>query len=449
MAENQNIEYKESWRDEYLKWICGFANAKGGKMYIGIDDKQNVVGVEKSHKLMEDLPNKIISTLGIVCDVNLLAQDGKEYIEIVVEPSNMPIAYNGAHYQRSGATNQQLRGGALQQFLMKKMGVTWDNAVIGDPTIDEIDRNAIDYFLRHAVSAKRLPEASLGDSTKAVLENLDLISNGGYVKNAGILLFGKRPEKYIPSVEFKIGRFGADESDLWFQDSVTGNILQMTDRVIELLRGKYLISPIHYEGLQRVEPLEIPEDALREAIFNSIVHKDYTGVAIQLKVYTDHLELWNEGRLPEDFTMEKLLGKHRSRPRNRKIARAFYLAGFIEAWGRGISKIVKGMTEAGLKEPTFEEDSGGLAVTIYRKNIGEMFNIANNNNTDTTLKEREQQVLELISANTAITIKEISEILGVSTKTIKRDIIRIREHIYIEWIRTSIGGTGHWVVKTK
>ena len=70
--ESQNIEYKESWRDEYLKWICGFANATGGKIYIGIDDNGQVVGVEDAKKLMEDIPNKIVNFLGIVADVNTM-----------------------------------------------------------------------------------------------------------------------------------------------------------------------------------------------------------------------------------------------------------------------------------------------------------------------------------------------------------------------------------------
>lgn len=96
MSESQNIEYKESWRDEYLKWICGFANAQGGRIYIGISDNQQVIGVTDSKKLMEDIPNKIVNYLGIVADVNLMQSDeGKDYIEIVVEPSNIPIAYHG------------------------------------------------------------------------------------------------------------------------------------------------------------------------------------------------------------------------------------------------------------------------------------------------------------------------------------------------------------------
>ena len=88
MAENQNIEYKESWRDEYLKWVCGFANAQGGTIYIGIDDVGNVVGVKDVKKLMEDIPNKIQSGLGIVADVNKHTKDGKDYLEIKIGSSS-------------------------------------------------------------------------------------------------------------------------------------------------------------------------------------------------------------------------------------------------------------------------------------------------------------------------------------------------------------------------
>ena len=80
MSESQNLEYKESWRDEYLKWICGFANAQGGRIYIGIDDNQQVIGVADTKRLMEDIPNKIVNYLGIVADVNLLHKEDKDYI---------------------------------------------------------------------------------------------------------------------------------------------------------------------------------------------------------------------------------------------------------------------------------------------------------------------------------------------------------------------------------
>lgn len=254
MSESQNIEYKESWRDEYLKWICGFANAQGGRIYIGIDDNQQVVGVADTKRLMEDIPNKIVNYLGIVADVNLLHKEDKDYIEIAVQPCNLPIAYHGIYHYRSGSTKQELKGAALQQFLLRKMGHSWDDIENERATLDDIDRQAIDFFLRKAVDAGRMPVDSLNETTEKVLSNLNLIGGEGKLRNAALLLFGKNPAKFFTSVQFRIGRFGRDEADLMFQDVVDGNIIQMTDRVIEVLKSKNddpLNDPLKLSSLEK------------------------------------------------------------------------------------------------------------------------------------------------------------------------------------------------------
>ena len=120
--ECQNVEYKSSWRDEYLKWICGFANTQGAVMYFGVNDEHEVVGLDDVERLLEEIPNKIVTTMGIVVDVDLHEQNGLEYIEVHIKPSNIPINYKGKYYYRSGSTMQELRGPALQQFLLKKNG---------------------------------------------------------------------------------------------------------------------------------------------------------------------------------------------------------------------------------------------------------------------------------------------------------------------------------------
>lgn len=367
MSESQNIEYKQSWRDEYLKWICGFANAQGGKLYIGMNDQGEAVGLINSKRLLEDIPNKIVNYLGIVTDINLIEVDEKEVVEIDVPISSVPISFRGTYYYRSGATLQELRGTALQRFLLKKLGKTWDDLPCMHGTLDDIDTAAVDYFFQKAYISKRVSENTRNEDLRLSLENLDLITDDGYLKNATLLLFGKRPTKFFPSVEFKIGRFGKDDADLVFQDVIVGNIIQMADKVMDVLKSKYLVSPIHYEGLQRVELLELPEDSLREAIFNAIIHKDYTGAAIQLSVYNDRLILWNEGSLPEGWDIKHLFEKHPSKPTNKTIATIFFKAGFIEAWGRGISKITNGFARANLKEPIFEEAFGGIMVTVITK----------------------------------------------------------------------------------
>lgn len=146
MGESQNIEWKESWRDEYLKWICGFANAQGGKIYIGTNDDGTVIGVQDSKKLMEDIPNKVRDVLGIIVDVNLLTEDGKEYIEVCVNSNTYPMNYRGEYHYRSGSTKQLLKGQALNQFLLKKTGITWDSVPIQDATVRDLRNDSFDIF---------------------------------------------------------------------------------------------------------------------------------------------------------------------------------------------------------------------------------------------------------------------------------------------------------------
>jgi ATP-dependent DNA helicase RecG len=102
--ETQTIEWKESWRDEYLRWICGFANARGGTLIIGKNDRGTVLGVANAKRLLEDIPNKIKDILGIIVDVNLRVEQGKDLIEIVVEAYPYPVNYKGEYYYRSGST---------------------------------------------------------------------------------------------------------------------------------------------------------------------------------------------------------------------------------------------------------------------------------------------------------------------------------------------------------
>ena len=456
--ECQNIEYKSSWRDEYLKWICGFANAQGAVMYFGVNNDHEVIGLDDVDRLMEDIPNKIVTTMGIVVDVNLHQLDGLDYIEVYVEPSNIPINYRGKFYYRSGSTMQELRGPALQQFVLKKMGRTWDDVTNDRATLDDIDRNAIDYFLRKGIAAQRIPEDQHEASIEDVLTSLGLIDENGGLRNAAILLFGKNPQRFFPSAFFKIGRFGVNDADLWFQDVIEGNIIQMADRVMEALQAKYLVSPIRFEGMQRYEKLEIPKEALREVLYNAIAHKDYTGPDIQMHVYGDHLEIWNEGELPTGYTQETLFRQHSSKPRNLHIANTFFKAGFIDSWGRGYQKIRDGFEPAGIPMPIVENFCGGVRVSIERTKFIQMMNASSDASSNVVsnvvrnvgslpivqLTERQWKIRELILRNSFISAKQMSVVLSVDSRTVQRDLAAMqKKHVLIREGNTS---AGHWIV---
>lgn len=441
--ESQIIEYKQSWRDEFLKEICGFANAQGGTLYIGVDDKGNAVGLQHAKKLLEDIPNQSVMTMGVMPNVNLLNKDGKEYISIEIKPIEQPISYKGKYYYRSGSTLQELNGSALQDFLLRKIGRSWDDLVCDEATLDDLDADAFEFFIRRAIEVGRMPQEAKDDKPITILKNLNLITSDGKLKNAAVLLFGKNPQYFFCTANFRMARIGRDDTDLIFQEDINGNILQMASKVMWQLRSRYLLTANRYEGLQRVEELEIPEPALRELIHNAIVHRSYTGFDTQMKVYDNRIWLWNAGSLPQGYSVEQLTTAHLSFPRNKRIAEAFYKAGFIESWGRGIQQVQKSFQNINLPAPLFEEKFDGTSVVIYRNN--ELIKLKEGTKDSTKeLTDRQLVIIELLYQNGTINIPDLAQKTNVTERTIKRDISMLQKNGYIERMNGKKGG--YWQV---
>lgn len=368
VSEHQNIEYKQGWRDEYLKWICGFANASGGTIFIGKDDDGNVVGVDEAKRLLEEIPNKVRDVLGVLVDVNLHQTKQGDYLEIVVEAYPNAISYKGQYHYRSGSTKQELKGVALDKFLLKKYGRHWDSVPIPNVSVNDLKQETFDFFLKKGVKNNRIDEEAFTESNELLLENLELTENGN-LKRAAVLLFHPKPEKFVTGSFIKIGYFEND-ADLIFQDEVRGNLFEQVEKTIDLLFTKYIKAIISYDGIYRVETYEYPKEAVREALHNAIAHKDYASAPpIQISVYKDKIMIWNFGQLPENWTMEKLTtSKHPSMPYNPDIANAFFRIGYIEAWGRGFSKMTNQCLSVGLPEPLYYYDMSGYWV-VFRKDI--------------------------------------------------------------------------------
>lgn len=177
MAENQNIEYKSKWRDEFLKWICGFANANGGKIFIGKNDDGKTVGIKNTKQLLEEIPNKVRDVLGILVDVNLYETNQGNYIEITVDPYPNPVNYKGQYHYRSGSTKQELKGSALDKFLLQKSGKHWDEVTIPKIKIEDLKQETFRFFREKGIKNKRLSKEVLNDNPRQLLENLKLIKD--------------------------------------------------------------------------------------------------------------------------------------------------------------------------------------------------------------------------------------------------------------------------------
>lgn len=457
MPEKQNIEWKSKWKDEYLEWICGYANAQGGKIYIGVDDNGNVIGLNNCQKLLEDIPNKIRNAMSIVVDVNLLEQDGKEYIEIVVPPYPVAISCKGIYHYRSGSTKQVLSGPELESFILRKRGASWDNMPLPSFTIDDIDDNLVKRFKTLAAKKGRIDASVLDEPKDILMEKLHL-TNAGYYTNAAMLLFGKDPNKWQLGAYVKIGFFEND-ADLLYQDEIHGSLLEQVDKIMEIIHLKYMKAKITYEGMQRIERYFVPDAALREALLNSLCHKQYeSGIPIQISVYEDKLYIANCGRLPENWTVENLMSKHASRPYNPSIASVYYLAGYIENWGRGIEKICHACEEGGVFPPEYTIHPGDVMVKFsapeellvrFVSASGTVNGTQNGTVSETVnepqnLTKNELCLLEYLRKYPSATIMQMSNDLVLGRSTINRILKSLKEKRCV--IREGSDKTGKWII---
>ncbi|MCM1158635.1 MAG: putative DNA binding domain-containing protein [Bacteroidales bacterium] len=443
MAESQNVEWKQSWKDEYLKWICGFANAQGGKIYIGAKDDGTVVGLKDSKKLLEDIPNKIQNKLGIVADVNLLAENGLEYIEIIINPWAFPVNYNGEYHYRSGSTKQQLRGNALTNFLMAKTGMKWDAATISNISVSDLDKESFDIFKREALRSGRMTKEDLDISDEELLEKLDLIVDGK-LKRAGALCFYRNPEKVIGGCYVKIGKF--EGSELLYQDEVHGSLLIMADRVIDLIYLKYLKAAVSYYKDTRVETYPFAREAVREAVFNALIHCNWAdNVPVQIRIEEDVMFVSNCSMLPFGWTAETLLGTHTSKPYNPDIAKVFYRAGYIESWGRGIQKICDACKDLGTDEPVYIVHGEDIMVKFKALQGIKASDFKEPKPQSDALGDAlEDKLMMLLKEKPHLTQKEMVEKLSVSRATIQRLIKKLDDEKKLE----RVGGKryGYWKI---
>ena len=445
MAESQNIEYKESWRDEYLKWICGFANAQGGTIFIGVRDDGSIVGVKNAKKLLEDIPNKIQTGLGIIADVNMHTKNGLDYIEIKVEPSSFPISYHGEYHYRSGATKQQLTGIALSEFIMRKTGFRWEDVTVDNLSADDLDEESFKIFRREAFKSGRMKDTELNVSNAELLSKLHLISNGK-LKRSAVLLFYSDPQIIQNGSYVKIGKFG-EGADLQYQDVMDTSLITIADRIIDLIYMKYLKAKITYEHDRRVETYPYAREAVREAIYNAIAHNCYMfGTPIQVRIEDQEMIISNRCILPDGWISETLMEPHDSIPYNPDIANVFYRMGYIESWGRGIQKICDECIAIGADLPRYEVLGNGIRLHFNALQSALIDQTKDPKyQRDTLADTLADKIIALLTESPALTQEELAESVKVSVPSVKRAMKILSDSGRI----VRVGGKryGHWEVK--
>ena len=368
MIEKQQVEYKSIWKKDILEEICGAANAKGGKFLIGKDNNGKTVGLSEKEidNLMTSIPNQIVQTMRFYdVTVDALEDEDGMYIEIDVQKASHPVFYQGKMFKRIGSSNFLVEGAEQQTAIMAAMNQSWDSKEVDGVSIADLDEDSFNIFKEEAVKAGMLKGKNL-DSPSRILEELELTKNGK-LTTAAVLLFHKQPSKIISGAKVEIGKMRND-GDVVSKEEIKGSLMQMSRSIMEILQIKYLCALISYDGVQRIETLPYPFNALREAVFNSLMHSDWSsGQPIQIKVYDHKLSISNRSILGTGWTVEN----HSSRHINPLVSNTFSKAGLVEKFGTGISKMFDACEEEGNPIPQFRTSPDGFdfSVTFEASNL--------------------------------------------------------------------------------
>lgn len=444
-SESQNLEYKRSWHDEYLKWVCGFANAKGGTIWIGIDDDKSVYGVERSKKLMEDIPNKIKDTMGLVVSVSLVKKQKKDVLRIDVPESDFPVAYHGEYHFRSGSTKQQLTGFALTQFLFHKMHLSWD-AVETAGRLAFKDYRFKQFKLRYAKKTGREFKDSWFVST-------GFKTKDGVLTNAGALFADECP---IPqSRAFCTVWNGQTKSkDSSNDQEYSGSLIELLDAAEKFIKLNTKRG-WRKRPTDRVNYPDYPERAVTEALVNALVHRDYTiyGSEVHVDIYPDRLEIVSPGGMPDGSAVQDLDWRSvASDRRNPTLADMFAQMDYMERKGSGLGL----MLDAYAKEvpnprqlgPKFYSSSGSFHVVLPNLNFDVTQGVSQavtqavtQGVTQGGLSPLDLKIVEHIRTHPKATTEELAKRLGCVPMTIKRHLAKLPNVRYV-----GHGYSGHWEV---
>ena len=337
--ENQTVEYKESWHDKYLEWICGYANAKGGTLYIGIEDgTKRVVGVKNVNKLMEDIPNSIRNTMGVVADVTLLKKSGMNVIRIVAKPSSYPVSYHGGYFYRTGAVKMQLVGNALSDFILRKTNSSWD--ICRTPSGKRREE------CRFTVLASHFLDQTKRHFDDTYFSSFGLECDDGVLTNAGALFADDSP---IYQNRVFCTRWNGLDKSAGVMDSIDDK--EYSGSVLSLFEyGKAFVKTNsrkmwHKLPSRRVDFPDYPERAVEEAIANALIHRDYAnyGSEVHIDIFDDRLEVVSPGGMFDGGTPIQERGNLRevgSSRRNPIVADIFNRLDYAERRGSGIGKIL-------------------------------------------------------------------------------------------------------------
>ncbi|MCL2282434.1 MAG: putative DNA binding domain-containing protein [Fibromonadales bacterium] len=482
MNENENVEFKESFDDRVIESLTAFANTKGGRVLIGVNDKGEPVknlkiGKESIQKSLNEIKTK--TEPSIIPDVEIISYKGVAVIEFSVKEFPIkPIACRGRYYKRVNNSNHRLSASEISDVYLLAMQYSWDSYLYNGATQKDLNIYLVKKFVEKVNKSRRF---SLPAEPVEALKKLNMIKNG-YPTNAAMILFSKQDLRY----NVHIGRFKTP-SMIIDDKMISGDLFSVVAKAMKVIIG-HLKFAFFISGrkIARDEIPEYPLDAIREILLNTLIHRDYQSPTdVQIKIFDNEIKFFNPSGLFGNITEEKLkTNGYSASTRNKQLAEAFYLTHDIEKYGSGFIRVRKAIETYPTMKFNFSViDNGCVSEFKYSEQKIELLkneeifdisifgddlwldNVNPENDTvnpendnvnpenDTVNPENDNvndtvnltvKILSILKKEPDITQLAISEALSVSKTTIVREIKKLQENNVIK--RVGSDKSGYWEI---
>ena len=412
MRESKTIEFKREYTENLKYEVIAFANTDGGTIYIGIEDDGTVIGIENIDKTMLSITNMIRDSIHpdvtLFADVSTIDIEEKTVIRIdILRGTERPYYINGKGirpegiYVRQGASSVPASHAAIVKMIKETSSDNFEEAISIEQALTF--NKADEAFRNHSIS--------FDDNNK---RTLGLIRHDGLYTNLALLLSDQCPHS------IKAARFqGTDKAIFTDRVEISGSVFQQMDEAYEYLQKNNRVSS-EFKGLERVDHLDYPEEALRESLINAVVHREYAIPGpVLISIFDDRIEITALGGLTKELSLDDImLGV--SVLRNKKLGDIFYRLKLIEAYGTGIEKIMRSYDNCSEK-PKIDISDNAFKITLPNQNYHK-----NTTNPRKEIDYREQTIMDLFKEKETIVRKDIQEALDVSQATailLARDLV--------------------------
>jgi len=430
-GEGLTVEFKESYGSRIDRDIVAFANTRGGAILLGVCDDRTI----KGETLTNDLKAKI-NDLARHCQPGIsvqASQIGKVVAVEVSEGTEKPYSCGDGYFRRLNGTTQKMSPKELGFMFRENDPVPFEERKVKN-FLGSVSTAKIYAFIKE--TGIKIPRMSADDFLRSLS-----VANADGVSNAGILFFGDagQVKRFLPQAQISLIAFkGTMKVHIFDRRDVQDDLLSQFDAAIFFIK-KHLNVRSEIKGVNRKDIDEIPLEALREAVVNALMHRDYsiTGTQVSVEIFDDRVEITNPGGLPTGLP-SKAFGTVSVR-RNELIADLFARMRKVERAGTGIQRMKEVLAAAGLKEPKFETD-GFFRTTIFRSPEFAKATPGISERSQKGSQKSSQKIIAAIAGNPDITIDEIAKKVGISTRAVKKHLSTLKASGFLKRIGPDRGG---------